>query len=75
LASIEYFDLGLDSVDRYPGWIDAVTAADGQRVARTYLDPDTDVVAVVANLPGAKITESGKPPPRRSLRRMLPQFG
>ena len=57
LAAIEYFGLGLDYVDRYPGLITAVTAADVQRVARKYLDPDTYVLAAVANLAVAKIKE------------------
>jgi predicted Zn-dependent peptidase len=33
-----------------------VTAADVQRVARQYLDPDRYALAVVADLPKAKIT-------------------
>ncbi|MBI3122032.1 MAG: insulinase family protein, partial [candidate division NC10 bacterium] len=55
LASIEYFGLGLDYVDRYPGLINAVTAADIQRVAQKYLTPDRYALAVVADLTKAKI--------------------
>lgn len=55
LASIEYFGLGLDYVDRYPGLINAVTAADIQRVARKYLDSEKYALAVVADLKKAKI--------------------
>ncbi len=55
LASIEYFGLGLDYVDRYAGLINAVTTADIQRVAQKYLNPDRYALAVVADLTKAKI--------------------
>ena len=55
LATIEYFGLGLDYVDRYPGLINAVTVADIQRVAQKYLNPDRYALAVVADLAKAKI--------------------
>ncbi len=57
LASIEYYGLGLDYVDRYPALINAVTAADIQRVAQKYLDPDRYVLSIVADLRKAKIKE------------------
>ena len=56
LTSIEYYGLGLDYVDQYPARINAVTAADIQRVARKYLDPEHYALAVVADLTKAKIT-------------------
>jgi len=55
LATIEFHALGLDYVDRYPALINAVTAADVQRVARKYLDPDRYALAVVADLTKAKL--------------------
>jgi zinc protease len=55
LAAIEYYGLGLDYVDRYPAMINAVTAADVQRVAQKYLDPEKYALAVVADLTKAKI--------------------
>jgi len=55
LSSIEFYGLGLDYVDRYPTLINAVTAADVQRVAQTYLDPERYALAVVADLTKAKI--------------------
>ena len=58
LASIEHFALGLDYTDRYPGLINAVTAADVQRVAQRYLDPERYALAVVADLRKAKIKQS-----------------
>ncbi|HSD51953.1 MAG TPA: pitrilysin family protein [Candidatus Methylomirabilis sp.] len=55
LANIEYFGLGLDYVDRYAGFINSVTVADIQRVARKYLHPDRYALAVVADLTKAKL--------------------
>jgi zinc protease len=55
LSSIEFYGLGLDYVDRYPALINAVTAADVQRVARKYLNPETYALAVVGDLTKAKI--------------------
>jgi len=55
LASIEYYGLGLDYVDQYPGLINAVTTADVLRVAQKYLDPDRYALSVVADLPKAMI--------------------
>jgi zinc protease len=55
LANIELYQLGLDYVERYPQLISTVSAADVQRVARTYLDPETYVLAVVADLSKAKL--------------------
>jgi zinc protease len=57
LAAIEYFGLGLDYVDRYPGLVNAVTVSDVQRVAQRYLDPDRYALAVVADLSKAKIKQ------------------
>ena len=57
LANIEYFGLGLDYTDRFPGLVNAVTVADVQRVAQRYLDPDRYALAVVADLRKAKIKE------------------
>jgi predicted Zn-dependent peptidase len=42
-------------VDRYPGVINAVIAADVQRVAQKNLDPERYVLAAVADLAKAGI--------------------
>jgi zinc protease len=55
LASIEQNNLGLDYVEHFPRIINAITAADIQRVARKYLDPERVALAVVADLTKAKI--------------------
>jgi zinc protease len=55
MASIEYHGLGQDYVEEYPRHIDRVTAADVQRVAQRYLDPERYALAVVADLTKAKL--------------------
>jgi zinc protease len=57
LTKIEYFGLGLDYTDRFPELVNAVTAADIQRVAQRYLDPERYALAVVAALRKVKIKE------------------
>lgn len=57
LAGIEQNNLGLDYVERYPRIITAITAADIQRVAQKYLDPERMALAVVADLRKAKIPQ------------------
>jgi len=57
LAWVEYYNLGLDYVDRYASLINAVTVADIQRVAQRYLHPDRYALAVVADLNKARIKE------------------
>lgn len=46
LVVTEFYGLGPDYVEKYPGYINAVTADDVLRVARKYLDP-SDLVTVV----------------------------
>lgn len=46
LLHMEWFGLGLDYLYRYNDLIRGVTVEDVQRVARTYLDPDTQVTVV-----------------------------
>jgi len=55
LSTIEYYGLGLDYVDQYAARVNAVTAADVQRVAQKYLEPEKYALAVVADLSKAKI--------------------
>ncbi len=47
---VEYQGLGLEYAERYPKLIQAVTAQDVLRVARTYLHPDRYILIAVANL-------------------------
>jgi len=55
LATVEYYGLGLDYVAQYAARMNAVTAADIQRVAQKYLDPEKYALAVVGDLAKAKI--------------------
>ncbi len=56
LTSIEFNQLGLDYLDRYPKLIRAVTLDDVKRVAARYLRPDRMVLVVVAKQAEAQIS-------------------
>ena len=49
LAYVEFYNLGLDYVGKYPDYINSVTKEDVIRVARKYLAPENYVLVVVAN--------------------------
>ncbi len=53
--AVEFNNLGLDYVDKYPSIINAVTQEDILRVARKYLDANNYVLVVVANMEKAKL--------------------
>ena len=46
----EYYGLGLDYPEKYPGLISAVTREDVLRVARSYLQPEKYVLVIVGDL-------------------------
>jgi zinc protease len=46
LLAIEYYDLGLDYLDRYPAIIDAITADQVRSALRDHLDPDRLAVGI-----------------------------
>ncbi|MBX3010642.1 MAG: insulinase family protein [Caldilineaceae bacterium] len=46
LLMMEWFELGLDYLERYPSLINAITAADVQRVAAQYLQADACTIVV-----------------------------
>ncbi|NKB60575.1 MAG: insulinase family protein [Alphaproteobacteria bacterium] len=56
LVAMQYNDLGLDYMDRRQDFINAVTLADVQRVARRMLDPDQLTVVVVGSPESVKPT-------------------
>jgi len=58
LAQIEFYNLGLDYIERYPKLIGSVTKTDVQRVAQKYLDPDHLALVVVAKQDEAKIRQN-----------------
>ncbi len=57
LALVEFYDLGLDYVEKYPQYINAITKDDVLRVARKYLDIEKYVLVVVADQKKANIQD------------------
>lgn len=49
LIAVEYYGLGVDYIENYPGYINSVTKKDILRVAKKYLDPEKFILVVVAN--------------------------
>ena len=49
LATVEFYNLGLDYTEKYASFINTVTKEDVQRVAGKYLDAENFVLIVVAN--------------------------
>ncbi|GAB4415320.1 MAG: pitrilysin family protein [Thermodesulfovibrionales bacterium] len=47
LVAVEFYGLGLDYVEKYPQYINAVTKDDVLRVAKKYLDPERLVTVLV----------------------------
>lgn len=57
LATIEFYGLGLDYLEKYPRLIGSVTKEDVLRVARKYLDPERYALVVVAKQSEAKVED------------------
>lgn len=55
LATVEFYNLGLDYAEKYPSYINAVTKEDVLRVAGKYLDAENFVLIVVANQKKAEL--------------------
>jgi zinc protease len=55
LLDVELYGLGLDYMDKYPGYINGVTREQVQEVARKYLHPDAMRLVAVANQSEATI--------------------
>ena len=55
IASVEFYNLGLDYDKKYPDYINAVTKDDVLRVAKKYLAAENSVLVVVANQNKAKL--------------------
>ncbi|UCF86962.1 MAG: insulinase family protein [Nitrospiraceae bacterium] len=49
LVAVEFYELGIDYIDKYPEYINSITKEDVLRVAKKYLDPKNIVLVVVAN--------------------------
>lgn len=57
LASLEFFNLGLDYPDRYPKIINALKKDDIQKAAKKYLNPDNYILVVVGDLEKAAMSK------------------
>ena len=57
LATIEFYSLGLDYVEKYPGYINSVTKDDILKVAGKYLYPEHYILVVVANQEKAMVRQ------------------
>jgi zinc protease len=55
LASVEFYNLGLDYAEKYPSYINSITKEDIIRVAQKYLNPENYVLVIVANQKKAEI--------------------
>jgi len=55
LATVEFYNLGLDYADKYPSYINTVTKEDVLKVAQKYLDPENYALVVVANQKKAEL--------------------
>ncbi len=55
LASIEFYNLGLEYDKKYPDYINSVTKEDVLRVAKKYLTPEAGVLVVVADQKKAQL--------------------
>ena len=64
MLQVQLYGLGLDYIDRYPGYIRAVTKEDVQKVARQYLHPDNYILVAVANqsVAGIKVASNAPRP-------------
>jgi zinc protease len=49
LAQVEYFELGLEYLERYPELIRKITGDDVTRVAQRYLEPEKLIIVLVGN--------------------------
>jgi zinc protease len=63
LLQEQFYGLGLDYIDKYPGYIKAVTKDDVQKVARQYLHPNNYLLVAVANQSQADIKVASSAPP------------
>ncbi|HSB51367.1 MAG TPA: hypothetical protein VLD40_01785, partial [Dissulfurispiraceae bacterium] len=57
LTAVQFYRLGDDYVEKYPGYINAVTREDVLRVAKKYLDDARYVLVAVGNRELMKLSE------------------
>lgn len=61
LVAVEYYNLGIDYIDKYPVYINGVTRDDILRVADKYLHPDQFVMVVVADQAKTQLRKEFQP--------------
>lgn len=61
LAVMNFYGLGDDYIEKYPSYINAVTADDVLRVARKYLNPSNYVLVVVGKQEKLGLSQTEKP--------------
>jgi zinc protease len=61
LSAVRFFNLGDDYIEKYPGYVDAVTKEDVLRVARKYLDDTSYVLVVVGKKAEMNLAELQRP--------------
>jgi zinc protease len=49
LVAVEFYEVGIDYIEKYPEYINSVTKEDVLRVAGKYLSPENFILVVVAN--------------------------
>lgn len=49
LTAVQFYHLGDDYIEKYPGYINGVTKEDVLRVAKKYLTPENSVLVIVGN--------------------------
>lgn len=59
LGQVEYFNLGLDYMEKYPSLVRAVTSDQILQVAKRYLHPESRILVVVGDLKEAGLEGSG----------------
>jgi len=55
LVGVEFYDLGLDYIDKYKNYINSISTADVLRVAKKYLHPEEFVLVVVGDMEKASL--------------------
>ncbi len=60
LVAVEYYGLGAEYIDNYPGFINSVTKEDVMNAAKKYLQPENFILVVVADLEKAALKEELK---------------
>jgi zinc protease len=61
LAAVQFYQLGDDYIEKYPGYINSVTKEEVLRAAQKYLHPDSCVLVVVGNQKAIRLPDLKTP--------------